>query len=74
MLGDNTKVIFLAAFAGGRSVEGSKSDSAIIVGDLEVCPGTLGLSTTMCAQQCVEWPEAFENAWVRRQSTLDAVD
>ena len=28
----------------------------------------------MCAQQCVEWPEAFANSWVRRQITLDAMD
>ena len=41
VLGDSTKVISLAALAGGRSVEWSKSD-------MEVCPGTLGLSPTMC--------------------------
>ena len=45
---DSAKAISLVALAGGRSVEGSKSDSAIIVGDLEVCPGTLGASATMC--------------------------
>ena len=48
MLDDSTKAISLVAIAGGRCVEGSKSHSAIIVDDLEVCPGTLGISPTMC--------------------------
>ena len=48
VLDDSTKAISLVALAGGRSVEGSKSDSAILVGDLEVCPSTLGTSPTMC--------------------------
>ena len=42
MLDDNTKATSLAALAGGRSVQGSQSDQAIIVGDLEVCPGNTG--------------------------------
>ena len=45
VLSDSTKAISLVALAGGRSVVGSKSDKAIIVGDLEVCPRTQCISS-----------------------------